>query len=69
MNRLDTIGVEAMSATLTELYGYTFIFGLIVLMLILILRKPAINKDHLCNLRNLWLEKLSRRTNPAESVD
>lgn len=69
MNRLDTIGVEAMSTTLTELYGYTFIFGLIVLMLILILRKPAINKDNLCNLRNLWLEKLSRRTNPAESVD
>lgn len=36
MNNLKMIGSEAMSATLTELYGYTFIFGVAVILLIMI---------------------------------
>lgn len=45
MDMLKHIGSEAMSATLTELYGYTFLFGIGVIMIIITsgLKKTSIN--------------------------
>lgn len=38
MSNMEFIGTEAMVSTLRELYGYTFIFGIVILVLIAVSR-------------------------------
>lgn len=54
MERLGHIGTEAMVATLRELYGYTFIFGIAVLVLLAASRFQKNVKKPIPKLRFLY---------------
>ena len=69
MNNLEFIGTEAMISTLQELYGYTFIFGTVVLILIaayhfrrnLTNPIPTLKSLYLGTSKNIELKKRSHK--------
>jgi len=66
-NQLSHIGTEAMVATISELYGYTFIFGIGVLILLAASRFKKNVKKTIPKLRYLYA-MIARKKRQTASI-